>query len=55
VQYQATGTGTDNIIAVSGKMGKPLLLTSGHTKIGELIGHSTKIAVTEALRKYDGL
>jgi adenosylcobinamide hydrolase len=54
-QYQATGTGTDNIIVVSGKMGKPLLLTSGHTKIGELIGHSTKIAVTEALRKYDGL
>jgi len=54
-QYQATGTGTDNMIVVSGKMGKPLLLTSGHTKIGELIGNSTKIAVTEALKKHDGL
>ena len=54
-QYQATGTGTDNMIVVSGKMGKPLLLTSGHTKIGELIGSSTKIAVTEALKKHDGL
>ena len=53
-QYQATGTGTDNIIVVSGKMGKPLLLTSGHTKMGELIGSSTKITVTEALKKHDG-
>jgi adenosylcobinamide amidohydrolase len=51
---QATGTGTDNVIIVSGKgCGKPLRLTSGHTKIGELIGFSTKIAVAEALRKYD--
>ena len=54
-QYQATGTGTDNVIVVSGKMGEPLLITSGHTKIGELIGGSTKIAVTEALRKFDGI
>lgn len=53
-QYQATGTGTDNVIVVSGKMGKPLLLTSGHVKMGELIGHSTKIAVAEALKKFDG-
>jgi adenosylcobinamide amidohydrolase len=53
-QYQATGTGTDNMIVVSGKMGEPLLITSGHTKIGELIGWSTKIAVTEALKKFDG-
>jgi adenosylcobinamide amidohydrolase len=36
-------------------MGKPLLLTSGHTKMGESIGHSTRIAVTEALEKHDGL
>jgi adenosylcobinamide hydrolase len=55
-QYQATGTGTDNIIIASGKgLGKPLRLTSGHTKIGELIGFSTKIAVAEALKKHDGL
>ena len=52
---QATGTGTDNIIVVSGRMGKPLLLTSGHTKIGELIGTSTKTAVAQALKKHDGL
>lgn len=53
--HQATGTGTDNAIIVSGKMGKPLLLTSGHTKIGELIATSTKTAVTEALIKHDKL
>ncbi len=54
-QYQATGTGTDNIIVVSGKQGKPLLLTSGHTKLGELIGRTTKTAVAEALKKHDGV
>ena len=44
-----------NMIVVSGKgLGKPLRLTSGHTKIGELIGFSTKIAVAEALKKHDG-
>jgi adenosylcobinamide hydrolase len=54
-QNQATGTGTDNIIVVSGKgLGKALRLTSGHTKIGELIGFSTKTAVAEALKKHDG-
>ena len=54
-QNQATGTGTDNVIVVSGKgFSKPLLLTSGHTKMGELIGFSTKIAVAEALKKHDG-
>jgi adenosylcobinamide amidohydrolase len=52
---QATGTGTDNVIVVSGKgLGKPLRLASGHTKIGELLGFSTKIAVAEALKKHDG-
>jgi adenosylcobinamide hydrolase len=54
-QNQATGTGTDNVIVVSGKgLGKALRLTSGHTKIGELIGFSTKTAVAEALKKHDG-
>ena len=52
---QATGTGTDNVIVVSGKgLGKALRLTSGHTKIGELIGYSTKRVVAEALKKHDG-
>jgi adenosylcobinamide amidohydrolase len=54
-QYQATGTGTDNLIVVSGAgPSKPLRLTSGHTKMGELIGFSTKVAVAEALKKHDG-
>jgi adenosylcobinamide hydrolase len=52
-QYQATGTGTDNMIVVSGKMGKPLHVSSGHTKMSELIAFATKIAVTEALKKHD--
>jgi len=53
-QKQATGTGTDNVIVVSGKsLGKPLRLASGHTKIGELIGFSTKMAVAEGLKKHD--
>lgn len=54
-QNQATGTGTDNMIVVSGKNSdKPLQMTSGHVKIGELIGFSTKTAVAEALKKHDG-
>jgi len=52
-QFQATGTGTDNMIVVSGKMGKYLHVTSGHTKMSELIAFATKIAVTEALKKHD--
>jgi adenosylcobinamide amidohydrolase len=54
-QYQATGTGTDNMIVVSGAgRSTPLRLTSGHTKMGELIGFSTKTAIAEALKKHDG-
>ncbi|MCW4006373.1 MAG: adenosylcobinamide amidohydrolase [Candidatus Bathyarchaeota archaeon] len=52
---QATGTGTDNVVVVSGTLGKPLLITSGHTKIGELIGAATKTAVTQALKNNDGI
>ena len=49
---QATGTGTDNIIVVSGKMGKPLRMTSSHAKMSELIGFATKAAVEQALKNY---
>jgi adenosylcobinamide hydrolase len=49
--HQATGTGTDNMIVASGKDGKPLIFTGGHTKMGELIGFSAMTAVTEALNK----
>jgi adenosylcobinamide amidohydrolase len=51
---QATGTGTDDIIIVSGpKIGDPIQCTKGHTKMGELIAVSTKTAVTEAMKKHD--
>jgi len=53
--YKATGTGTDNIIVVSGKdNGAPVTWTGGHTKIGELIGVCTRLAVIEALAKQEG-
>jgi adenosylcobinamide amidohydrolase len=50
-ENQATGTGTDNMIVVSGKLGRQIRYTGGHTKIGELIGASTKLAVAEAIKK----
>lgn len=53
-ENQATGTGTDNMIVVSGNMpNKPILSTGGHTKIGELIGASTKIAVAETIKRHE--
>ena len=54
-ECQATGTGTDNIIIVSGRdTGKPISWTGGHTKMGELIGVCARLAVLEALRKQEG-
>ena len=54
-QLQATGTGTDSMIVVSGvDAGTIIRHTGGHTKMGELIAVSTKIAVGEALKKFDG-
>lgn len=54
-EHQATGTGTDNIIIVSGKDSeKPLRWAGGHTKIGELIGASTRLAIIETLKKQEG-
>jgi adenosylcobinamide hydrolase len=54
-QNQATGTGTDNMIVVSGKgFGETLRCPGGHTKMGELIGVSTKIAVADAIKKQEG-
>ncbi|XHH07594.1 MAG: adenosylcobinamide amidohydrolase [Candidatus Bathyarchaeia archaeon] len=51
---QATGTGTDDVIIVSGpKIGEPIQCTKGHTKMGELIAASTKNAVAEAMKKHD--
>ncbi|MCL2134023.1 MAG: adenosylcobinamide amidohydrolase [Candidatus Bathyarchaeota archaeon] len=53
-QVQATGTGTDSMIVVSGVNPDIVIKhTGGHTKIGELIGFATKAAVTEALKNFD--
>ena len=54
-QIQATGTGTDSIVVVSG-VNPDLAIkhTGGHTKMGELIGFTAKKAVEEALKKFDG-
>ena len=51
---QATGTGTDSIIAVSGTEGPTASYTGGHSRIGELIGKASYQAVVEALGKQNG-
>jgi adenosylcobinamide hydrolase len=52
-ENQATGTGTDNVIIVSGTdPDKKVRYTGGHTKLGELIGTTTKIAVHETIKKH---
>lgn len=48
-KLQATGTGTDNIIIISGNEGQPLNYTGGHSKIGELIAKAVYEAVKKAL------
>lgn len=52
---QATGTGTDNIIVVSGRDSWPMIRwTGGHTKMGELIAVTARLAIMEALEKQEG-
>jgi adenosylcobinamide amidohydrolase len=51
---QATGTGTDNIIVVTGTNGPRVSYTGGHSKIGELIGKAVYEAVVDALKRQDG-
>jgi predicted amidohydrolase/adenosylcobinamide amidohydrolase len=51
---QATGTGTDSIIVVSGSAAPRATYTGGHSRIGELIGKATYTAVVEALGKQNG-
>ena len=51
---QATGTGTDNMIIVSGNdADKKVRHTGGHTKLGELIGAATKTAVNETIKNHE--
>jgi len=52
--YQATGTGTDNIIVVGGK-GTLIDNTGGHSKIGELIARAVYEAVQDAVNKQNGI
>ncbi|MDR3323108.1 MAG: adenosylcobinamide amidohydrolase [Zoogloeaceae bacterium] len=51
---QATGTGTDSVIVVSGVSGPEVSYTGGHSRIGELIGKAAYHAVIEALGKQNG-
>ncbi len=49
-QWQATGTGTDQIIAVSGN-GERCTYVGGHTKIGEMIARAVTGSTIGAIRK----
>jgi adenosylcobinamide amidohydrolase len=51
---QATGTGTDNIIVVTGTNGPRVSYTGGNSKIGELIGKAVYEAVVDALKSKNG-
>jgi len=51
---QATGTGTDSIIIVSGNSGPKVTYTGGHSRIGDLIGRAVHEAVVEALGRQNG-
>ncbi|MDX9715099.1 MAG: adenosylcobinamide amidohydrolase [Dissulfurispiraceae bacterium] len=51
---QATGTGTDSMIVVSGTTGPRVTYPGGHSRIGELIGKAVYEAVVEALVKQNG-
>ncbi len=51
---QATGTGTDSMIVVSGTSGPTVTYLGGHSRIGELVGKAVHQAVMEALEKQNG-
>jgi len=48
--WQATGTGTDQIVVVSGK-GAKCTYVGGHAKIGELIARAVTQATIDAIKK----
>ena len=54
-EYQATGTGTDNIIIAEGAGDNPLDSSGGHTKLGELIAKAVYKGVKEAIYNQNGL
>ena len=53
-RYQATGTGTDNVLVVEGT-GTPVSLAGGHSKMGELIARAVYQGVSEAVSKQNGI
>jgi adenosylcobinamide amidohydrolase len=53
-EIQATGTGTDNIIVVSG-FGPKITYVGGHAKAGEIIAKTVTSAVKEAILKQEKL
>lgn len=52
--YQATGTGTDNIIVVGGQ-GAAIDNAGGHSKLGELLGRAVYQGVLEAVARQNGI
>jgi len=52
--YQATGTGTDNIIVAEGR-GVSIENAGGHSKMGELIARAVYEAVQEAIARQTGI
>ncbi|MBU4275903.1 MAG: adenosylcobinamide amidohydrolase [Proteobacteria bacterium] len=52
--YQATGTGTDNIIVAQGA-GPQATLTGGHSRLGALMAQAVHAGVLEALAKQNRL
>ncbi|MBN2810050.1 MAG: adenosylcobinamide amidohydrolase [Deltaproteobacteria bacterium] len=52
--FQATGTGTDNIVVVEGR-GRTIDQTGGHSKMGELIARAVYDGVTEAVRRQNAI
>ncbi len=53
-QFQATGTGTDNILVVQGE-GTAIDNCGGHTKMGELVSKAVYDGVIEAIAKQNGI
>jgi hypothetical protein len=50
----ATGTGTDDVIVVSGDLKPELIYSGGHSKLGQLISETVYAGVQEAILKQNG-
>ena len=53
-RWQATGTGTDNVIVVEGR-GVPIDNAGGHTRMGQLIAGAVYAGVREAVLRQNGI